>query len=119
MDSKLMDRRDHSSVIAKIALLLVFAIGIGIIITGTSGLRAYEESGFSSESAFQAIYSLSGAVEADWNNEISPLLATLTADQRAGLEEKAYTLLRDAWEEQKKNKGIKTGYHSGTAGRSA
>ena len=105
MDSKLMDRRDHSSVIAKIALLLVFAIGIGIIITGTSGLRAYEESGFSSESAFQAIYSLSGAVEADWNNEISPLLATLTADQRAELEEKAYTLLRDAWEEQKKNSG--------------
>ena len=32
MDSKLMDRRDHSSVIAKIALLLVFAIGIGIVL---------------------------------------------------------------------------------------
>ena len=65
MDSKLMDRRDHSSAIAKVALFLVFAIGIGIIFAGASGLRTYEGSGFSSESAFQAIYALSAAVESD------------------------------------------------------
>lgn len=103
MDSNAIARRDHSSVIAKIALLLVLAIGIGIIITGTSGLKAYEESGFSSESAFQAIYNLSSAVEADWNRGIRPVLEALTADQRSELEEHAYTLLRDGWEEQKKN----------------
>ena len=105
MDSKLMDRRDHSSAIAKVALFLVFAIGIGIIFAGVSGLRSYEGSGFSSESAFQAIYALSAAVESDWNQEISPHLESFTAEQRAALEEQVYNLLRDAWEGQKKNSG--------------
>ena len=105
MDSKLMDRRDHSSAIAKVALFLVFAIGIGIIFAGASGLRSYEGSGFSSESAFQAIYALSAAVESDWNQEISPHLESFTAEQRAALEEQVYNLLRDAWEGQKKNSG--------------
>ena len=105
MDSKLMDRRDHSSAIAKVALFLVFAIGIGIIFAGASGLRTYEGSGFSSESAFQAIYALSAAVESDWNQEISPHLESFTAEQRATLEEQVYNLLRDAWEGQKKNSG--------------
>ena len=105
MDSKLMDRRDRSSAIAKVALLLVFAIGIGIIFAGASGLRTYEGSGFSSESAFQAIYALSAAVESDWNQEISPHLESFTAEQRAALEEQVYNLLRDAWEGQKKNSG--------------
>ena len=97
MDSKLMDRRDHSSALAKVALFLVFAIGIGIIFAGASGLRTYEESGFSSESAFQAIYALSQAVDLDWNQEISPHLESFTAEQRAALEEQVYNLLRDAW----------------------
>ena len=105
MDSKLMDRRDRSSAIAKVALFLVFAIGIGIIFAGASGLRTYEGSGFSSESAFQAIYALSAAVESDWNQEISPHLESFTAEQRAALEEQVYNLLRDAWEGQKKNSG--------------
>ena len=105
MDSKLMDRRDHSSALAKVALFLVFAIGIGIIFAGASGLRTYEESGFSSESAFQAIYALSQAVDLDWNQEISPHLESFTAEQRAALEEQVYNLLRDAWEGQKKNSG--------------
>ena len=105
MDSKLMDRRDHSSAIAKVALFLVFAIGIGVIFAGASGLRSYEGSGFSSESAFQAIYALSAAVESDWNQEISPHLESFTAEQRAALEEQVYNLLRDAWEGQKKNSG--------------
>lgn len=105
MDSNVMNRRAYSTLAAKIALFLAFVLGIGIIFTGTSGLRTYQESGFSSESAFQAIYSLSSSVEADWNREISPVLASLTEEERTTLEEQAYTLLRAMWEEQKKNSG--------------
>ncbi len=53
MDSKLMDRRDHSSAIAKVALFLVFAIGIGIIFAGASGLCSVSSGGIGLESGNQ------------------------------------------------------------------
>ena len=59
MNSADLQTRDRTALIAKIALLMVFALGLSIIYMGVSGLRSYEESGFSSETAFQAVYSLS------------------------------------------------------------
>ena len=105
MDGNEIIRQDRSSVVAKVVLFFILALGIGIIFAGVSGLKAYQESGFSSESAFRAIYNLSGAVEEDWKNEISTLLDSLAAEQRTELEDVAYILLRKTWEEQKKNSG--------------
>ena len=41
-----LQKKDKTALAARIALLLVFALGISIILMGTSGLRSYEDSGF-------------------------------------------------------------------------
>ena len=96
-----LQKKDKTALAARIALLLVFALGISIILMGTSGLRSYEASGFSSETAYQAIYSLSEAVEGDWKGDISPLVQSLTPEQQETLELTARALLTEAWENQK------------------
>ena len=101
MNSADLQTRDRTALIAKIALLMVFALGLSIIYMGVSGLRSYEESGFSSETAFQAVYSLSEAVDEDWKNCISPSIRALSAAQQEALEQTASTLLAEAWEKQK------------------
>ena len=96
-----LQKKDKTALAARIALLLVFALGISIILMGTSGLRSYEDSGFSSETAYQAIYSLSEALEGDWKGDISPLVQSLTPEQQETLELTARALLTEAWENQK------------------
>ena len=100
-----LQKKDKTALAARIALLLVFALGISIILMGTSGLRSYEASGFSSETAYQAIYSLSEAVEGDWKGDISPLVQSLPPEQQEALELILHTLLTDAWEKQKSGAG--------------
>ncbi len=100
-----LQKKDKTALAARIALLLVFAFGISIILMGTSGLRSYEVSGFSSETAYQAIYSLSEAVEGDWKGDISPLVQSLPPEQQETLEPILYALLTDAWEKQKSGAG--------------
>jgi iron(III) transport system permease protein len=100
-----LQKKDKTALAARIALLLVFALGISIILMGTSGLRSYEASGFSSETAYQAIYSLSEAVEGDWKGDISPLVQSLPPEQQETLEPILYALLTDAWEKQKSGAG--------------
>ena len=100
-----LQNKDRTALIARITLLLVFALGIGIIFLGTAGLRSYEESGFSSEAAYQAIYSLSGAVEGDWKQTVSPLISSMPDEQQAALEQTAHALLTDTWEKQKSGAG--------------
>ena len=94
-------RRDRGPLIAKIALLLVFVLGIGIIYAGTAGQKTYEGSGFSSESAFQAVYRLGASVDADWNKTISPVVKTLPDGEQAALEDAECTALQTVWEGQK------------------
>ena len=100
-----LQKKDKTALAARIALLLVFALGISIILMGTSGLRSYEASGFSSETAYQAIYSLSEAVEGDWKGDISPLVQSLPPEQQEALEQILHALLTDAWEKQKSGAG--------------
>ena len=99
------EQRDRSPLIAKIILLLVFAFGICVIITGITGLKTFDGSGFSSETAFQAIHSLSGAIDADWEKAIRPAAARLSDDERAALNGHIHDLLADTWENQKKGSG--------------
>lgn len=102
MKNEALNQRDHGTLFVKIAMLLLFAVGIGAVFGGIAGLKTYEESGFSSEAAFQAIYHLSNSVEADWNGLLKPLFESHDSEQRTDLEEQAYSLLTEAWEGQKK-----------------
>ena len=98
-------QRDRTSLIVKIVLLLAFILGISIIFAGVSGLRIYESSGFSSETAFQAIHRLGKATEADWRMSVRPLFASLPSEEQAELEDMVYHTLHSAWEKQKAGSG--------------
>ena len=92
---------DRRARLTRLALLLLFAIGLLLSSLGVSGLRIYERSGFSSAAAFQAVYSLSSAVDADWKNGIRPALSALTEEQQTALEETVEELLGEEWEKRK------------------
>ena len=83
--------------ITKLVLALVFLLGVALVYQGISGQRAYEESGFSSEAAFQAIYLLSDEVEADWNTLLHPAVSALDQDRQTALNDIAAALLRENW----------------------
>ena len=105
MNNGAIQGRDRNPLIAKIALLLVFVLGIGIVFAGSSGLKTYESSGFSSESAFQAIYALGAAIETDWEKTIRPIVTSLPEEESSALEDILYTMLKSAWESQKTSSG--------------
>ena len=93
--------RDHTPLITKIGLLLVFLLGIGVIVLGYRGIQEYNASGFSSETAYHAIYALSGDVNAAWEKKLQPQMNALSAEKRETLDEAARQLLYTAWESQK------------------
>lgn len=93
--------RDRTPVITKIGLLLVFLLGIAVIILGYRGIQEYSASGFSSETAYHAIYALSRDVNAAWEKELKPQQSALSAEKQEILDKAARQLLFTAWESQK------------------
>ena len=100
-----VSRRDRTPVVTKICLAAVFLLGIAIIAMGAAAMRQYDASGFSSEGAYSAIYSLQGHVASAWQGSLSPQLDALDGDTRGRLDEKAQALLLNAWEGQKTGGG--------------
>lgn len=95
-----LQNRNRTSLPVKLLLLLFLLLGTGIIINGLRGLRKYEASGFSSESAYQAIYTLQKETEAAWRQQLMPQLASLTEQERVRIEAQTARLLSSAWEKQ-------------------
>ena len=93
--------RDRTPLITKIGLALVFLSGIAVIILGYRGIQEYNASGFSSETAYHAIYALSGDINSAWTAKLSPQRESLSAEKREQLDEAARDLLFAAWESQK------------------
>ena len=89
---------DRAALRTKIGLLLAFLLGAGIIVSGFRGLQAYQQSGFSDEAGFKAVYALSSAVSRDWKDVLSPFLSSLEPQERTGLEAQAHALLGVVWE---------------------
>ena len=85
--------------ITKGILLLVFLAGLGVIVLGVTGMRAYEASGFSSENAYSAIHALGGSTAEAWR-KLDGQLGGLTAGQRSQADQAAESLLLSAWENQ-------------------
>ena len=99
MQKPLQDQ-SRSDLAVKLLLLLLFLLGAGIILNGLRAMREYEASGFSSETAYHAIYALHSETETTWRQELSPQLAPLTEQECAILEEQTARLLSAAWEKQ-------------------
>ena len=93
--------RDRTPVITKIGLAVVFLLGLLVIFLGYRGIQEYNASGFSSETAYSAIYALAGDVNAAWTRKLSPQREALAAEKRGALDEAAKELLYSAWENQK------------------
>ena len=92
--------RSRTPILTKLALALVFLLGLFLVFMGFSGMREYDASGFSAEGSYGAIYALHGNTQAAWR-KLSPSLAELTQEQRAGVDAAAETLLAAAWADQK------------------
>ncbi len=101
--------RTRSAAAVKLMLLILFFLGIGIILNGVRGQREYAKSGFSSESAYRAIYRLHRETESVWEQKLSPDLGKLTESERQRLGDIAAALLADSWEDLKKGGGETAG----------
>ena len=92
--------------ITKGILLLVFLAGLGVIVLGVTGMRAYEASGFSSENAYSAIHALGESTAEAWR-KLDSQLGGLSAGQRSQADQAAESLLLSAWENQSAGGGAK------------
>ena len=101
-DTALLRKRDRSPLVTKLILLAVFLLGLAVIVMGYLGMREYSTSGFSSESAYRAIYRLSGEVSTAWNKKLEPQLGALPEEKREALDQMSCDLLTAAWDSQKK-----------------
>ena len=95
-----MSAQSRGPLITKLALALVFLLGIALIFQGAAALRENDSAGFSSEAAFEAIYELSKEVDADWNALLKPALSALSDEEAAALNDISAELLRENWSER-------------------
>ena len=93
-----LPKQSRSPLMTKLALAFVFVLGVAVIILGIMGQRAYDTSGFSAETAYDAVYSLGKDVNTAWEKQLQPQLNALPADQRTKVDEAARNLLSAAWE---------------------
>ncbi len=68
-------------------------------------MRLYKQSGFSSESAYQAVYHLSKATDSAWDSSLLPGLKALSDEDRQRVDDVTAELLSATWEKQKKGGG--------------
>ena len=97
-----LQSRNRSALAVKLMLLILFLLGAGIILNGVNGMREYAESGFSSESAYQAIYALHRETEKTWKQKLAPQLGEMTEEEKKSFDGLTVQLLSSAWESQKK-----------------
>ena len=93
--------RDHTPMVTKAILALAVLIGLMVIAMGYKGIQEYNASGFSSETAYAAVYALSGDVQSAWTQKLKPQRESLAPEQRASLDDTARQLVFSAWESQK------------------
>ncbi len=99
-------QRDPTAMITKIGLAVVFLLGAILIFMGIRAQNDFASSGFSSESAYQAIYALSRDVSDAWQKKLQPELSKLSESDRSALDETVKSLLTDAWKSQSKSKEL-------------
>ena len=100
-----LQSRTRSVLAVRLLLLALFLLGAGIIYNGVFAMRRYAASGFSSESAYRAIYHLHRETDRAWARQLSPQLNALSEQERAAFDALTARLLKDTWEGQKKGSG--------------
>ena len=103
MERKTNPQRDPQQTVTKIGLVLVFLIGAALIFMGIRAQHNFASSGFSSESAYQAIYALTRDVSDAWKNKLEPELKQLSETDRTALDGTVRDLLAETWKSQSKS----------------
>ena len=103
MERKTNPQRDPQQTVTKIGLAVVFLIGAALIFMGIRAQHDFASSGFSSESAYQAIYALTRDVSDAWKNKLEPELKQLSETDRSALDGTVRDLLTETWKSQSKS----------------
>ncbi|MBQ7488672.1 MAG: hypothetical protein IJT77_14375, partial [Clostridia bacterium] len=82
---------NRTALISKLILAFAFVLGLAIIALGYAGIRQYNTSGFSSETAYHAIHLL-GSETATAYTKISSQTAAMSEEERSRLDDIARTL---------------------------
>ena len=106
-------KKDPSAVLTKTGLAVVFLLGALLVFMGIRGQKEFNESGFSSEKAFQEIHTLSGLVSETWQREIEPDLRLFSDEDRKALHAVTAGLVENTWEKQKAGSGEAAGQLAG------
>ena len=93
-------QRDRTALITKAGLAVVFLFGVILIFMGIRAQKNFASSGFSSESAYQAIYALGYDVSGAWQKKLMPELEKFPEADRSVLDEVVKGLLAEAWKSQ-------------------
>ena len=100
-----LTHQKRSALAVRLLQLALFLLGAGIIYNGVFAMRQYAASGFSSESAYRAIYHLHRETDRAWHQQLSPQLGSLSDQESAAFDALTTRLLKDTWESQKKGSG--------------
>ena len=95
-----MKAGQRGALTTKLVLALLFLLGLGLVCQGLKAQKTYNESGFSAEGAYQAIYHLSEQTESDWNTLLRPAIEALPAEKQTALDALAADLLTAFWQER-------------------
>ena len=98
-------RRDPVQFATKIGLIVVFVLGAVLVFMGYRAQVEFNRSGFSSETAYQVINTLSSDVSNAWSQKLQPDLNKMSETDRTALDGIVAVLLKDAWNTQKKGSG--------------
>ena len=97
--------RDPVQFATKIGLIVVFVLGAVLVFMGYRAQVEFNRSGFSSETAYQVINTLSSDVSNAWSQKLQPDLNKMSETDRTALDGIVALLLKDAWDTQKKGSG--------------
>ncbi len=96
----------RAPVFTKIGLAVCFLLGLIFVFFGFRGQQKLTSADLGSEESYQAIYALSGDVNAIWN-ALSGDLDALSADEREAADAAARSLLAEDWESRQTGAGEK------------
>ncbi len=109
--------KDRAPLLTKCGLAVFFMIGVLLLGAGIDGRNVTESAGFTSESAYQAIYALSGSVDGAYRSVLLPDMDALTDSERAPVLSSLYNLTVLAWEDRQEGAGPEAARIMDSAGR--
>ena len=102
---KIGTERSLAPKITKAGLVVCFLLGLFFVFLGIRGQRSLSDASLGAEGSYQAVYALSGDVNAFWGKALSGDLDSLSAEEQAAVQASVRSLLPEIWENQREGAG--------------